>query len=106
MLANVQLEHLVLASFREVVAKARTAVANAEAAAGGGDDHDMAGNARIMVRAAKGLVAKGERALGKLEPVCERLWGDYGVGFVDGVKESSRSLLIEVVRLWKLLTVV
>ena len=90
MLDNVQLEHLVLAPFREVVARARTAVGNAETASG--DEGDGAGNTNNMTRAAKGLVTKGERALAKLEPVCERLWKEYGMGFVDAVKESGRSL--------------
>lgn len=82
MLKDVHLEHLVLSPFRETVEKARTALRNAEAAE---DDAT-----RSMQRAAKGLLGKGERALKKIEPLCERLLDEYGVNFVDAVKENGR----------------
>lgn len=85
MTKNVHLEHLVLAPFRDTVEKAKTALENAEAA---GDDGDAA---RAMQRAAKGLLSKSERALKKIEPLCDRFLQEYGTNFVDAVKESSKA---------------
>lgn len=90
MLDNIQLEHLVLGPFWEIVVKAKTALANAESAAADGTD------IQIMRRAAQSLLTKSERALSKIEPICERLLGEYGVGFVDAVKESGRSCRIRL----------
>ncbi|GAB1318860.1 SH3 domain-containing protein [Madurella fahalii] len=78
---DAHLEHLVLAPFRETVEKATTALENAAAAK---DD-----TAHAMQRAAKSLLSKGERALKKIEPLCERSLDEYGVNFVNVVKDNE-----------------
>jgi hypothetical protein len=90
---NVQLEHLVLAPFRETAGKARTALDNAESA----EEHD-GDVARAMQRAARGLLSKAERALKKIEPLCERFTGEYGPAFVDAVKDNGKLAAVFLIR--------
>lgn len=89
MLNDLQLEQLVLAPFREIVVKATAALANADSA-----PDDGATVPAAMRRAARGLLAKSERALAKIEPICARLLAEYGVEFVDAVRENGRFSLV------------
>lgn len=69
---------LILAPFRDIVAQGKFAIVNA---AEGGDDE--------MLKAAQSLVKEGERALKKIEPLCQRKFEEHGPSFVDAVKDDS-----------------
>ncbi|KAK1759472.1 hypothetical protein QBC47DRAFT_437273 [Echria macrotheca] len=72
------IRNLVLSPFHDTVAKAKKAVENATTK-----------NDQAMVKAAQSLVTNGERAVKRLEPVCQRGWDEYGVAFVDALKEND-----------------
>lgn len=67
---------LVLKPFRDVVQCGRTAAANSKTG-----DSDNA----EMESAAQSLVREGERALRKIEPLCQRHFERYGVRFVNAI---------------------
>jgi hypothetical protein len=67
---------LVLTPFREIVEKGKTAVENA-------------GDAQPMLRTSQTLVKEGERALKKIEPLCKKHLEEYGVNFIDALKENG-----------------
>ncbi|KAI1336304.1 hypothetical protein F5Y15DRAFT_395220 [Xylariaceae sp. FL0016] len=73
-------ERLVVAPFREIVEKGKTATENAKEA---GDD------AAAMLKAAQNLVKEGERALKRIEPICAKNCEEYGANFVDAIKEND-----------------
>ncbi|KAI1853256.1 hypothetical protein JX266_001962 [Neoarthrinium moseri] len=77
-----EIERLVLSPFKEIVEKANTAIENATDA----DDQEAAAP---MLKAAQSLVKEGERALKKIEPLCQRNYAAYGSNFVDAMKESD-----------------
>ncbi|KAG8166382.1 hypothetical protein KVR01_002071 [Diaporthe batatas] len=62
---NRAVEDVVLTPFRDIVAHGEAAVKNAEEI---GDDK--------MLRAAQVLVKEGERALKRMEPVCQKIYED------------------------------
>lgn len=72
------IEDLVLAPFRDIVVKGNLAAKNAD---DGGNDE--------MPKAAQSLVKEGERALKKIEPLCLKKVEEYGISFVDAVKDES-----------------
>ncbi|KAK9414051.1 putative SH3 domain-containing protein [Seiridium unicorne] len=76
-----EIERLVLSPFREIAEKADTAVQNAEAA-----DEDISGPMR---KAAQSLAKEGERALKRVEPLCNKNFEEYGANFVDAMKEHE-----------------
>ncbi|KXJ95405.1 hypothetical protein Micbo1qcDRAFT_157326 [Microdochium bolleyi] len=76
-----EVERLITAPFREIVEKGGIAVENSKDAA------DDVG--RAMARAAQGLIKEGDRALKKMEPLCESHLADYGANFVIAIKESD-----------------
>ncbi|KAK0715859.1 hypothetical protein B0H67DRAFT_252806 [Lasiosphaeris hirsuta] len=71
-------QNLVLAPFRDVVEKGKTAVDNAKDA-----------GLQPMQKAAQSLVNNAERALKKIEPVCRRQLEEYGPSFIDALKEND-----------------
>lgn len=71
------IEDLVLAPFRDIVTQATTALHNAET---GGD---------TMRAAARALLREGERALRRIEPLCRRKGEEFGVAFVDILKDDG-----------------
>ncbi|KAK3687655.1 hypothetical protein B0T22DRAFT_405468 [Podospora appendiculata] len=73
-----ELKDLVLGPFQDVVAKAKTALKNAQDA-----------DSKPMQKAAQSLVNIGERALKRIEPVCRRQLDEYGPNFVDALKEND-----------------
>lgn len=77
-----EVEHLVIAPFREIVEKANVAVENAKAA---GEDVSAP-----MLKAAQSLAKEGDRALKKIEPLCNKAHEEYGCSFVDAIKEHGR----------------
>ncbi|KAK8090966.1 hypothetical protein PG994_000471 [Apiospora phragmitis] len=76
-----EVERLILAPFNEIVEKANVAIANAE-----GADEDVAAS---MLKAAQSLAKEGERALKRIEPLCDNNYEQYGTNFVDAVKEHD-----------------
>ncbi|KAI0482527.1 hypothetical protein GGR56DRAFT_191696 [Xylariaceae sp. FL0804] len=76
-----EVERLLLAPFREIVEKGRTAVENAQAA-----DGEAPGS---MAKAAQSLVKEGERALKRIEPLCMQTYGEYRMGFINFLKEND-----------------
>ncbi|KAK3318409.1 hypothetical protein B0H66DRAFT_602999 [Apodospora peruviana] len=72
------IHHLVLGPFRDVVAKGNTALENARGA-----------NSQPMIKSAQSLVNNAERALNKIEPVCNKRLGEYGSNFIDALKEND-----------------
>lgn len=65
--------------FRRIVSLGTAAVENAGLA---GDES--------MLQAAQGLVKEGERALKKLEELCQRYSGQFGASFTDAVNNNGR----------------
>jgi hypothetical protein len=72
---------LVIAPFKELVEKANTALQNAE------DADPEAGEP--MQKAAKNLAKEGERALKRIEPLCDKIFQEFGSAFVDALKENG-----------------
>ncbi|KAI3402152.1 hypothetical protein diail_81 [Diaporthe ilicicola] len=75
---NESIGDLVLAPFKDIVAQGKTAINNAE-----GDGNDE------MLRAAQVLVKEGERALKKIEPVCQKVYDEYGPNFVMALMDNG-----------------
>lgn len=75
-------ERLVIAPFREIVEKSNVALQNAQ----DGEDE----TATAMVKAAQNLLKEGERALKRIEPLCTKNYSEYGVNFIDAVKEHGK----------------
>lgn len=75
---NRAVEDVVLAPFRDIFSHGKAAISNAEDI---GDEE--------MSRAAGVLVKEGERALKRLEPVCQKLYDDYGSNFVDALMDNG-----------------
>ncbi|KAF3005442.1 hypothetical protein E8E14_004372 [Neopestalotiopsis sp. 37M] len=78
-----EIERLVLSPFREIVEKANLAVDNADAA------EDDEPSAAPMRKAAQALAKEGERALKKIEPLCNKNYDEYASSFVDAMKEHE-----------------
>jgi hypothetical protein len=91
-----EVERLVLAPFREIVQKGKTAIENVESAG----DEAPAG----MLKAAQNLVKEGEKALKKIEPVSTATYEEYGSNFIDAVKANGAIITIEPLDLLGLYT--
>ncbi|KAI0555490.1 hypothetical protein F4679DRAFT_570033 [Xylaria curta] len=76
-----EVERLVLAQFREIVEKGKTAIENVESA---GDQAP-----EPMLKAAQNLVKEGEKALKKIEPVSTATYEEYGSSFINAIKEND-----------------
>jgi hypothetical protein len=74
-------ERLVIAPFRDIIEKGNAAIANAQDA-----DNDKSAP---MLKAAQSLVKEGERALKRIEPLCTKNFDEYGLNFIDAVKEHG-----------------
>jgi len=82
-------EVLVLAPFREIVIKAKTAAENAQAAAESSGETAAQDGAKAPARAARRLEREGERALLKIEPLCRRHLDTCGQNFIDALKDDG-----------------
>lgn len=71
---------LILAPFRDLVAQGRIACGNADVA----NNDDM----RTM---AQSLVREGERALKRLEPLCQKKYSDFGAVFMNALKDDGKN---------------
>ena len=91
-------ERLVTAPFREIVEKGNVALLNAQDA----EDDDAVG----MVKAAQNLLKEGDRALKRIEPLCAKNYGEYGVNFIDAVKEHGKTFRFPSPRLTCALNVI
>ncbi|KAI2602842.1 hypothetical protein GGR54DRAFT_653198 [Hypoxylon sp. NC1633] len=80
-----EVERLAIAPFREIVEKGKIAIKNAPNA-------DQV-TSPLMLRAAQSLVREGERALKRIEPLCTKNLEEYGVNFVDAIKENGKDHL-------------
>ena len=69
---------LILTPFRDIVEKGKTAVENA-------------GDEQPMLKASQGLVKEGERALKRIEPVCQKHFDECGSNFIDALKENGKN---------------
>lgn len=69
---------LILAPFRDLVAQGRVAGANADKA-----------NKVDMRTMAQSLVKEGERALRRLESLCQKKYEDFGAVFVNALKDDG-----------------
>ncbi|KAI1498712.1 hypothetical protein F5X99DRAFT_392380 [Biscogniauxia marginata] len=76
-----EVERLMLAPFKEIVEKSNAAIENAS----GADET----SAVPMLKAAQSLLKEGERALKRLEPLCNKNYDEYGSNFVDAIKEND-----------------
>ncbi|GAP87259.1 putative SH3 domain-containing protein [Rosellinia necatrix] len=76
-----EVERLVLAPFREIVEKGKTAIENVE---GAGDEAP-----EPMLKAAQNLVKEGEKALKRIEPVSTANYEEYGSNFINAIKEND-----------------
>ncbi|KAH7035429.1 uncharacterized protein B0I36DRAFT_318339 [Microdochium trichocladiopsis] len=76
-----EVERLITAPFKEIVEKGNLAVENSKDA-----PEDVA---KAMLKAAQGLIKEGDRALKKMDPLCERHLADYGANFVIAIKEND-----------------
>ncbi|KAI1761093.1 hypothetical protein GGR53DRAFT_525404 [Hypoxylon sp. FL1150] len=76
-----EVERLAIAPFREIVEKGNAAIENAPKA-----DEETS---PLMMKAAQNLVREGERAMKRIEPLCIKNFEEYGVNFVDAIKEND-----------------
>ncbi|KAI2469885.1 hypothetical protein F4781DRAFT_203562 [Annulohypoxylon bovei var. microspora] len=76
-----EVERLAIAPFREIVDKGNVAIGNAPNA-----DEETS---PLMLKAAQNLLREGERALKRIEPLCTKNLEEYGVNFVDAIKEND-----------------
>jgi hypothetical protein len=76
---------LVIAPFRDIVDKGKTALDNA------GDNEDMR-------KAAQTLVREGERALTRIEPLCKKQFDEYSSNFILALKEEGERSLLTYLR--------
>ncbi|KAI0852597.1 hypothetical protein F5Y00DRAFT_251173 [Daldinia vernicosa] len=76
-----EVERLAIAPFREIVEKGNAAIENVPNA-----DEETS---PLMLKAAQNLVREGERALKRIEPLCTKNFEEYGVNFVDAIKEND-----------------
>ncbi|KAI8962159.1 hypothetical protein F5Y11DRAFT_198668 [Daldinia sp. FL1419] len=76
-----EVDRLAVAPFREIVEKGNTAIENAQNA-----DEETS---PLMLKTAQNLVREGERALKRIEPLCTKNFDEYGVNFVDAIKEND-----------------
>lgn len=76
-----EVERLAIAPFREIVEKGNVAIGNAPNA-----DEETS---PLMLKAAQNLLREGERALKRIEPLCTKNFDEYGVNFVDAIKEND-----------------
>ncbi|KAI0834335.1 hypothetical protein F5Y06DRAFT_157635 [Hypoxylon sp. FL0890] len=95
----IDVEELVIQPFREVVERAKEAVANAEAAPGSGgagdeDDTDPSNRQDMtgMLKAARSLAREGERALQRLLPLWKERVDKYGDAFTETMRQNDRIL--------------
>lgn len=72
------IHNLVLSPFRDIVSKGNRALENA-----------TKDNSDPMAKAARSLVNNAERALKKIEPVCQRQLHEYQSAFIDALKENG-----------------
>ncbi|KAM7206892.1 hypothetical protein V8F20_002598 [Naviculisporaceae sp. PSN 640] len=72
------IHNLVLSPFRDIVSKGNQALGNA-----------TLGSSEPMIKAAQSLVNNAERALKKIEPVCERQFKEHQSAFIDALKEND-----------------
>ncbi len=79
-----EVERLAVAPFREIVEKGSVAIDNAPSA-----DEETS---PLMLKAAQSLVREGERALKRIEPLCAKNFDEYGVNFVDAIKENGKTI--------------
>ena len=71
-------DDLVLTPFKEIVDKATTAVENA------GDESPE------MLKSSQTLLKEGQRALKRIEPLCQKHFEEYGSNFTDALKENGK----------------
>ncbi|KAI1393949.1 uncharacterized protein F4822DRAFT_31353 [Hypoxylon trugodes] len=76
-----EVERLAIAPFRDIVEKGNVAIENAANA-----DEETS---PLMLKAAQSLVREGDRALKRIEPLCTKNFDEYGVNFVDAIKEND-----------------
>jgi hypothetical protein len=67
---------LVVAPFRDIVDKAKAAL-------------DNAGDNEAMRKASQALVREGERALTRIEPLCQKHVDEYSLNFINALKEDE-----------------
>ncbi|KAI0176083.1 hypothetical protein GGR52DRAFT_571057 [Hypoxylon sp. FL1284] len=79
-----EVERLAVAPFREIVEKGNAAIGNAPNA-----DQETS---PLMLKAAQNLVREGERAMKRIEPLCTKNYDEYGVNFVDAIKENGKAI--------------
>ena len=73
-------DDLVLTPFKEIVDKATTAVENA-----GSENLEM-------LKTSQTLLKEGQRALKRIEPLCQKHFEEYGSNFTDALKENGKWL--------------
>lgn len=76
-------KELVLSPFRDIVAKAQTAIEN------GREMDDSSEVKGPMTKAANALLREGDRAVKKIEPLCDKLLANQGDIFIDALREND-----------------
>ena len=84
---SVDAEGLVIQPFQELSETARLAVANAEAALA---EDEASEPAERMLKAARGLVKEGDRALQRIQPLWTAQADKYGDAFRDAMRDHGR----------------
>lgn len=74
---------LVIAPFSEMVEKGNAAIENA-------------GDNEAMRKAAINLVKDGEKALKRIEPLCQKHVDEFGMNFVNAIKENGKHMCFQV----------
>lgn len=81
---GVDAELLIIGPFREVAARGKEALVNAQDADDGDND-----NAKYMLKAAQGVVKEGDRALKRLQPLWDGQVEKYGDIFISALVQNG-----------------
>lgn len=85
---TVDIDILLLGPFRDVVARAKEAVTNANDA----DDHAVDPElCKLMLKASQTVLKEGERALKRIKPLWDGQVEKYGDAFVQSLGQNGRS---------------
>jgi hypothetical protein len=76
-------EDLVISQFKQIVEIASTALQNATA--------EESEDTKAMQKSARNLMKAGERALQLIEPPCKSHAQQYGIVFVDALRQNGQS---------------
>lgn len=92
----VDIDVLFLGPFRDVIARAKEAAANAEYA--GHQDVELC---KLMLKTSQTLLKEGERALKRIQPLWDGQIEKYGESFANNLSQNGRSPSLSLTHVFK-----